>query len=281
MCNRQVSYGYQIKDGKYEIVEEEAKIVHQIFNDYIHGKNMTQIANELNEKQIYFYQNDVNWNKNKIDRIIKNTKYLGDEKYNSIIQKEVFNLANQLKSQKAHKKAEISVVMDYIKTITYCSTCGRLLIRKVESGKKERWYCKNGCLMKKPIVDITIEDGIKQVMSKIDLSLDGKSISEEPTYQQTSEIMRYKNEIHRVLNEPNVSYQVIKQMILKMASLKFEASKENNLKFYTQNILEETKNIMKQEKLSIDYLKSNINKITINSNLIFQVQFKNGMEITN
>lgn len=280
MCNRQVSYGYQIKDGKYEIVEEEAKIVNQIFKDYIHGKNMTQIAKELNEEQVFFYQNEANWNKNKVDRIIKNPKYLGDKNHKAIIQEDIFNLANELKSQKGHRKAEISMEMDYIKTITYCSTCGRLLIRKVERGKKERWYCKNGCLMKKPIVDLTIENGIKQVISKIELSLDEKSISHEPTYQQTLEIMRYKNEIHRVLNEPNVSYQVIKQMIFKMASLKFEASKENNLKCYTQKILEETNNIMKQEKLSIDYIKNNINKITINSNLIFQVQFKNGMEIT-
>lgn len=279
MCNRQISYGYQIVNGVVQIVEDEAKIVKQIFDEYIKINNLNQIAMRLNEQQIPFYQNEVNWNKNKIDRIIRNIKYLGNEKYIAIIDKETFYLANEMKNQKGHKKIECSPKMDFLKTITYCENCGRLLIRRVQMGKKERWYCKNGCLLKKPIEDLTMEEGIKHAISKMESSINNCQNQSEPTYHQTAEIMKYTNEIYRSMKEQNISSQSIKQMILKAASLKFESCCEDNYKIYTLKVLEETKKAIIENNLSLDYLQSNIKKISVNESLILRVQLKNGIEL--
>ncbi|MDR1539623.1 MAG: recombinase family protein [Clostridiales bacterium] len=41
-------YGYDIKKGRVEINEEEAAIVHMIFEDYIGGMGVSRIAKKLN-----------------------------------------------------------------------------------------------------------------------------------------------------------------------------------------------------------------------------------------
>ncbi len=99
------------------------------------------------------------------------------------------------------------------------------------------------------------------------------------TYHQNAEIMRYTNEIYRSMDQQNVSFQSIKQMILKTASLKFESCYEENYKVYTSNVLEETKKVIKEDDLSFDYLKNNIKKIMVNDSLILRVQLKNGIEL--
>ena len=277
MHNRQISYGYQIVNGQIQIVESEVAIVKSIFNEYIKKSNMNQIANQLNEQKIPFYENEINWNKNKIDRIIKNVKYLGNEKYTSIIDEKTFYLANEIKNQKGRRKIECSHQIEFLKTITFCEKCGTLLIRKVEKGRKERWYCKNGCFKKKSIEDIAIENGIKQAISKVDLKMN--EFQPKSTYHQSTEIMRYTNEIYRSMNEQSISFQSIKQMILKTASLKFELCEEDNYKVYTSMVLEETKKVIKEDNLSLNYLKRNIQKIVLNDNLILSVKLKNGMEL--
>lgn len=279
MSNRPISYGYQIINGEIQIAEEEAKIIKQIFDEYIQVNNMNQIAIRLNEQQIPFYQNVANWNKNKIDRIIQNTKYLGNEKYTAIIDDETFYLANKIKNQKGHKKIECSHQIDFLKTIIYCKKCGKLLIRRAEKMRKERWYCKNGCLMKKPIEDLTIEDGIKRAIAKMNFDTLQNQIQSESTYHQTAEIMRYTNEIYRLMNDENISFQSVKQMILKTASLKFEACHEDSRKIYTQKVLEETKRVIEEKHLSFNYLQNNLKKIVIDENLVMRIQFKNGMEL--
>lgn len=279
MHNRQISYGYQIVNGEIQIIEDEVKIVKKIFDEYIKGNKMEQIATWLNEQQIPFFLNEVNWNKNKIDRIIENKKYMGEEKYIPIIDKETFNFANEIKKRRGHRKIENNPKMDYLKTITYCEKCGRLLIRKVQMGIKERWYCKNGCLLKKPIEDLTMESGIKKAISKMDFNICKSQIQGETTYHQNAEIIRYTNEIYRSMEQQNISFQSIKQMILKTAALKFETCYADNYKIYTSNVLEETKKVIKEDDLSFDYLKNNIKKITINESLVLRVQLKNGIEL--
>ena len=53
--NRMISFGYGYKDGKLIVVESEAEIVKSIFTDYINGKILKEIADELTIKGIDFF----------------------------------------------------------------------------------------------------------------------------------------------------------------------------------------------------------------------------------
>lgn len=64
--NRMISFGYGYKDGKLIVVESEAEIVKSIFTDYINGKILKEIADELTIKGIDFFNGKCCWNKNMV-----------------------------------------------------------------------------------------------------------------------------------------------------------------------------------------------------------------------
>lgn len=50
-------YGYSVKDGEFDILEEEAVWVRYIFSETLSGKSSAAIARDLNRKQVPTRQN--------------------------------------------------------------------------------------------------------------------------------------------------------------------------------------------------------------------------------
>ncbi|HBN12229.1 MAG TPA: hypothetical protein DD415_01280 [Clostridiales bacterium] len=78
MANRMISYGYGIENGKIIAIPSEAEIVKQIFAEYLNGKILKEIADDLTEREVVFYEGKSDWNKNTVVRIIQNGKYIGE-----------------------------------------------------------------------------------------------------------------------------------------------------------------------------------------------------------
>lgn len=71
--------GYRkTNDGKLEIVEEQAKIVRRIFEEFLSGKNFYQIAKGLEKDGILTGAGNSKWYPNKVKQILQNEKYIGD-----------------------------------------------------------------------------------------------------------------------------------------------------------------------------------------------------------
>jgi len=70
-------YGYKKVDGDMVVDEDEAKIVRQIFADYISGKSTQTIARKLNERGISPKRGNT-WSAHVVGGMIKNEKYIGD-----------------------------------------------------------------------------------------------------------------------------------------------------------------------------------------------------------
>ena len=71
-------YGFNIIDGKLEVIPDEAEVVKKIFNMYLYeGKGSTRIANELNAAG-YFTSTGKIWRQDAVIRILKNDKYCGN-----------------------------------------------------------------------------------------------------------------------------------------------------------------------------------------------------------
>lgn len=69
--------GYRLKDGKYEIIPEEAEIVRLIFRLYLSGMGKGGIARYLTQQNISTLRSD-HWNRNSIKKILENEKYTGN-----------------------------------------------------------------------------------------------------------------------------------------------------------------------------------------------------------
>ena len=70
--------GYKMgSDGHPEIVEEEAEIVRFIFESFISGVSMGEIANRLSAAGVIRKNGSVIWNRKNVEQILRNEKYAG------------------------------------------------------------------------------------------------------------------------------------------------------------------------------------------------------------
>ena len=76
-------YGYRLVDNQLEVIEDEAVVIRQIFDRYLSGVSMEDIAKEITARGIPTKQNTPFWQVRSIQYILRNEKYIG----NSLVQK--------------------------------------------------------------------------------------------------------------------------------------------------------------------------------------------------
>lgn len=71
-------YGYDVSvDGSLVINHDEAKIVQWMFYRYLHGDSLGRIASSLEEQGILSPTGKSKWNREAIDKLLSNEKYIG------------------------------------------------------------------------------------------------------------------------------------------------------------------------------------------------------------
>ena len=163
------AYGYRLENKKMVIDEAEAVIVRRIFDLYLHGMGMQQIADLLNAEGVpraYRKDSDI-WKMNTIHYILRNEKYMGDailqKKYKTeclpyrqkrnhgelpkyyvenycpqIISPEIFQATQELMKL---RRVEKSARQEYPLTkMLRCPDCGRAF-RRQEIRGKVYWMC--------------------------------------------------------------------------------------------------------------------------------------------
>ena len=84
-------YGYTIRDGRLEVQEKEAENIRKIFKNYLAGNALIKSAEFVGLKK----------NSSSVKRILTNKKYLGNENYPKIIDRESFEKAGQMLKERA------------------------------------------------------------------------------------------------------------------------------------------------------------------------------------
>ena len=91
--------------------------------------------------------------------------------------------------------------------------------------------------------------------------------------------MRYTNEISRITNSLNPSFNTGKKLIFECANLKFQACREKKGLAYTDRVLQLTKEQDIDNKIESDYLEKAVSKIVVDADGTITVRFINGSEI--
>ncbi len=158
--------GYDIIDRKYVINEQERPIIEQIFDMYLDGKGITEIALQLNQKG-YTTKKGKPFGKNSIYEIINNEKYTGTYIYNKadgynrhlrrddtikienafdpIISREKFEMA--MKRRMTNKKNKGAFKTNHIYLLSgliYCGECGGRYCGSTSTKKKGNNVYKTG-----------------------------------------------------------------------------------------------------------------------------------------
>ena len=158
------------EDGRPEIVEEEAKIVREIYDAYLSGKSIHYIADELTARGIPTPMGKSKWSVSTIRSILGNEKYKGDallqktyvedflskkvkknngelpsvlvhESHDAIIEPEIFDLVQEkLSSSQAPTKVRPKTKHPFHQHIV-CGDCGRYYGHKYWKKRNGERYC--------------------------------------------------------------------------------------------------------------------------------------------
>lgn len=153
--------GYKAVEKQILIDEATAKIVREIFKEYASGKTMKDITDYLNAKHIKTAKGSA-FNKNSLQSILKNKKYIGTYWYGDIevkdgmpriVSDELFEEVQ--KKMKTNKKASAKAKAkeEYLLTTKlFCGHCKNMMVGvsgTSKTGKKHTYYACKDTLKKK------------------------------------------------------------------------------------------------------------------------------------
>ena len=122
---RFIPYGYTIREGRTVIEHTEAEIIREIFDEYIKGASLKEIAESLTQRKIPYTEKTDTWDKARIARIIDNAKYIGDDEYDPIIDEDTYEGAVSMKAARQRNTVQrecegIALLRNRVK----CADCG-------------------------------------------------------------------------------------------------------------------------------------------------------------
>lgn len=134
--------------------EPEADVVKIIFNKYVSGDGLTEIAHQLNACGL-MQRNGKAWQPQRIREVLKNQTYVGmlhvkngkieDEwtqgKHEPLIEPEIFAQAQRRLTSKAPNVRRSLKIINPLASLVKCSECGSAMVMKVNGAKVRYLSC--------------------------------------------------------------------------------------------------------------------------------------------
>lgn len=288
MANRYVSFGYEITDGKYAVIENEKKIVENIFGLYLNGKSFSEISDRMNEAGVPYNNDGRLWNKNMIKRVIENRRYIGEKGFPQIIADDTFNATEKIRLSKFTAPGETrKALLDFYREHLVCGrcgmnllryTCGRYIENKIVSYRK----CQNElCNESKNSVN---EDILDLAVSKVlnDLMDNYKKIEgvNETEPKQNIEIARLESELADDMEKMTVDIEKAVQKITELAEARFNNALECDYSAIDERIKKELSIHPKSETPDSKLLEDTVKRIAYLSNGTVEIELINGYKVS-
>ena len=282
--NRVIPFGYCMINGEITVDFAESKAVIKIFEEYLGGISLLQIAKLMESEKMKYSEGSDRWNKNMIKRIIENEKYLGTDKYPKIISKTFFNQANEKRVSKATSACVISDDLQEIRNRTYCAECGHRLSRIGGNSRYEKWDCRNPDCYRLEY-QLTDQMIIGAVLTVLNTAIANPSLIENSgeisTYSPTTDVIRKQNEINQMTDSAQVDFDRVKSEIFKLAEMKYNCCTYDESSHKTVQIRGLLENHEQLNSLDIGLFKACISRIWISHFCTVEVEFINGVHIKN
>ena len=277
MAIRTTLYGYQVKNGKTVIHNGESDVVKKVFSLYIEGKTLNSIASMLTEENVAYFQDEVKWNKNTINRMLENEKYMGNDIYPMIISSSIFNQAKVVKERKSCKQKTHTPEVELFREIAVCGICGSRFKRVNTWGTREKWICSKGCKCSIYIDDAILEDAVRSNLNMVIKNPDLLNVIADSQYIPTIDVTKEENELIRLLEQPKLNFSVVAKCILQGAKVRFDCCDYDNGEL-TEELKDE---ITLDDKIDYKVMKEYIKQIIIQPDGRIITVFINDAKITN
>lgn len=226
--NRSIPFGYTVRDGRTIIAHSEADIIREIFDSYIHGTSLKDIADELTARRVPYSEKTVTWDKARVARILDNARYKGTDAYDPIIEEAVFDEAAAAKtSRKCYIPEKNPEGIDVLLHRIRCAKCGKPMVRSTNLKRKvrESWKCTNpecGCSIR--ISDQELMGKVTALMNKIAVNNSLMMPKAKAARQESPGVIRIQNEIVNEMNRTDPSEEYIVEKLSEMAQVLYKQS---------------------------------------------------------
>ncbi len=282
--NRVIPFGYCMRNGEITVDFNESKAVARIFEEYLNGSSLQQIAKLMESEKIKYSEDSEHWNKNMVKRIIENEKYLGNEKYPQIIGEKFFTQANEKRMLKATSVYVIPEDLQEIRNRTYCLECGHRLSRIGGNCRSAKWDCRNPDCYRFEY-QLTDQMIIGVVLTVLNAAIANPNLIENngeiSTYSPTADVIRRQNEINQMLDSTQVDFDRIKSELYRLTEMKYDCCTYNDDPQKTKQLLDLLENQKQLNTLDKGLFKSCVNRIWISHFCTIEVEFINGIKIKN
>mgnify|MGYP005757599611 CR=1 FL=1 len=282
-----IPFGYCVINGKCKIHNESGKIVHKIFEDYLSGVSTNQIAKNLMSKGVLNSEQKPFWYHGTVGRILENKKYLGDDFYPEIIDKDTFGRVQKLRICKAERLGRGKQPNSFVNKsiwnhILVCGQCGqqyRKYIRKNEEIWKCKHYiyknkvcCKNLYLSEEQLEHafITVINKVIQFPDELKESIENKTVKESVVEKNLT------LKIQRMLKESYCDINNIKELAYQRAAERYKNTAFDERMFQTEKILNIINRMPIQSEFSPNLLENTIKMAVIQKEGRIEFYFKNG-----
>lgn len=280
---RFIPYGYTIREGRTVIEHTEAEIIREIFDEYIKGASLKDIAENLTQRRIPYTEKTDVWDKARIARIIDNAKYIGDEEYDPIIDEDTYEGAVSMKAARqrntVQKECEgIALLRNRVK----CEDCGSPMVRRICSKRhvKESWTCQNAeCGKRLRISDGDLLQKITILMNRIIENSELLIPKPKTRIVDSPTVANLQRQVDAELGKNHPSEEYIVEKISNIASQLYKETQAK--KIIVAQIARKRASMMKpQENFNCDYFSDLIDYITLSSSGKVRLHTKVGTEIT-
>ncbi len=301
MRNR-IFYGYQERQGRLELAQEEAIWVTQIFQWYVKEQSLHQVAKRLMEQKIPTLNGKLTWTHGAIGRILANTCYLGEKGYPPLIEAKLFDTANTIRQRKQEEKAKPKGKRNNwtraFQGKVSCGICGEPYQYAPHRRKPEErpgtWKCQHlevGSQKESMLVKLREEEVIEGVIETIERwKKAGKPIPKDPpkTLGQRRKIYQLEERIQHFI-EAGESSEKILPLLQERFQLQYEIlPSQGEMRLRTEEEIAKAVAVIehcyqdmvsKKEALSVEEIEDAIESIAILGKQGMELRWKSGIVI--
>ena len=230
-------YGYQFKNGILQADKEQSRFVQEIFNVYNSGISVSRLKDHIEGLEI---------NRVKLNDMLSDKRYMGDENFPKIIEPELFEAVQQMKKE---RRKAIGKEQSYIYYKEYfllgdkmkCGECGSEY-HCYKHGDKQIWDCSKRIVKgrvhcrNQHIQEAQIKELFIQAVTK--MKNDPEKIRKITIYKTKRNIrlQAVEHEIELLKNDSSHNIDELLKLIYKRASLQYEDLDDGGAAYYTQKI---------------------------------------------
>ena len=276
--NRAIPFGYEMKNGEIQPNLIESRAVQTIFESYLQGASLADIAQRMSESGIPYHETSLTWNKNMVKRILENARYTGSDNFYPLISEEMFTSANEKKQCKSVNLQPVSAEIAALKSLCVCAECGGKISRI--TGKYEKWDCRNPQCRRFDylMTDQMLTAAVLQIWNTVQANPSLLDVQEnDETYRLTSDIQTQENEVYRLLDlgDPDSA----KAEIFRLASMKYACCVYDDIPQKTAKLRQILANADQMNTLDIGLLQSTVSRIAVSHFCAVTLMFQNGVII--